>query len=193
MRGFWGLAGGGALIAAFSLAPGGPARRALWNTRAVPPRVQRVGPASLSGIPIPGSSVATVIEALGPPGSFTDWPGWEDSGAPPGGDRQYYWTRGGVRTEITSEYYGEPGSAATVETLEDVVAMGSAAVGDLGVTNRGLRLGDSEARSLQLYGEPAHRMSTRLWAYRADGAELTVLFDFAGRIVAMEMTSEEAP
>ncbi|MGB8259212.1 MAG: hypothetical protein WCE75_02625 [Terracidiphilus sp.] len=145
-----------------------------------------------TGVFFPGERVGSVLRRLGKPTEQ------EDAVVPDGagGTRFYRWQWPGLRLSVaTYFYFGRRGRVESRVAWVDV--WGEAPRGAIGVTGRGLALGDTLDRQLFLYGaayatplpnEDAARTAEYRWR---DGSFLTLDYGPDGRIRHIRLAGRE--
>ena len=141
----------------------------------------------LAGISFERGEFPGVMSRYGPPTSSAET---RDPDYPGSGDARYVWQVESARLEVCTMFYHE--SDRRVESVISVRVEGEAGVSTL-QTGRGLRLGDSIDRAIELYGTVLYRGSVngptlpgeiRTFCF-PDESELSVGVDAKGKVTAM--------
>jgi len=144
----------------------------------------------LGGINIHGDTVASVIMRMGPPDKF------EESTSrdyPLGsGERSYEWNRNGIRLRMGTEFYTDKKAMTLVESPPIVVDVwGQHGGTKVGITGRGLSIGDDLAKVKTLYGDRFQTDPHSVTIQWKDETTLSIDFSNDGHITHMQLFASQ--
>lgn len=144
----------------------------------------------LGEINIHGDTVAAVITRMGSPDKFKestsrDYP----SGS---GERSYKWNRDGIRSRISAEVFTDKKAMTLVESPPIVVDVwGQHGGAKMGITGRGLSIGDDLAKVKKLYGNHFQTNPHSVTLQWKDETTLSVDFSNDGHITHMQLFASQ--
>ena|GEM_PF-3270939 len=147
-------------------------------------RVDKVLEHWLSGIDVYATTVPEVVAAFGQPSSFKELTEKQvgNTGPVGSGERIFDWRSHGLKMEVSVGYYTDQKSHSVVESyVQTVDVRGSKPIGKMGVTHAGLKLGDTYADAVRIYGH-AEKGPVGFAVNFADGTFLAADTDQFGRI-----------
>jgi len=147
-------------------------------------RVDKVLEHWLSGIDVYATTVPEVVAAFGQPSSFQELTEKQvgNTGPVGSGERVFDWRSHGLKMEVSVGYYTDQKSHSVVESyVQTVDVRGSKPIGKMGVTRAGLKLGDTYADAVRIYGH-AEKGPVGFAVNFADGTFLAADTDQFGRI-----------
>jgi len=172
-----------------SLGPAKPGGGGLEEVHFVerPARQRNFSEHSSSGLEVMRSTIPEAITLLGNPSHFREV---TNPDQPRGaGDRTYEWTKGGVKLVVGTGFRTDARLHTVIESpILYIDTYGNLPAGPVGVTGRGLRLGDSLSRAKRLYPTIEQGRPGKFSVTFPDGTFLAINTGKNGKIMVIALS-----